>query len=674
MTETDRPGHPTAPLAWGAAAVAMVAAAVATWLAAGGGPADGNSAAIKLLVLTAIWVVPGVLIARARPGIPLGWLALGQAVLSAASGLADQWLRHGAGSDGGADVAWAAWVTDRFSALLAVGLWLLLVLLPDGRLPSPRWRPLVGLVVAVQCAALLAFSTVRGPAAGPDTAVPERFRDVANPVGVLPERVGDWLAGMDGVLLQLPLLLCLAVYVVRLRRAGPDERVRVVGVLLAASTAVLLVVVGHAAWPQAADALDVAAGALLAAQLTATVLERRPRVVGMVVRQTFVYTVLVAAIGGVAVLASTVLRAQGQDLPGFGIAVLAGGLALALHPLRVRLARIVDRLLYGDLHDPYRALQRLAEETHRAPTAEAVLAGLAGTVAASLRVPWCAAEAGGHLGSWGDRPPGGVESTAALLSGATTVGTVTVACGPGRRLVDDEVRLLAELGRHGGIAVQAVLLTDALRAGRQRLVVAREEERRRLRRDLHDGVGPSLAGITMQLGAVRPLVRSEPDAVADRLGRLQEAARDALVTVRRLSHGLRPPALDELGLDGALRQLAESLGLRPRFVDPEPPRLPAAVEVAGYLIAAEALHNVARHAGTDDVEISVRVEEDEATLRIRDAGTGLAGTGPAGIGLDAMRERADELGGSVVVDFTPGQGTTVCARLPTRALEAEVLA
>ena len=195
-------------------------------------------------------------------------------------------------------------------------------------------------------------------------------------------------------------------------------------------------------------------------------LGRRPQVVAALVRQAFVYTVLTACVGGLAVLVAAFVRQGGQDLPTFGVAVLAGGAALAVHPLRTRLAGLVDRLLYGDLRDPYRALQRLAEQTHRAPTADAVLEGLAASVAASLRVPWACASAGGHTGEWGARPGGGADAHADLVSGTTPVGTLTVAPGAGRRLHADELRLLTDIGRHGGVAVQAVLLTDELRAGR----------------------------------------------------------------------------------------------------------------------------------------------------------------------------------------------------------------
>jgi signal transduction histidine kinase len=369
------------------------------------------------------------------------------------------------------------------------------------------------------------------------------------------------------------------------------------------------------------------------------------------VRQAFVWTVLVALVGGVAVLVAELLRLAGQALPAFGVAVVAGGAALAVQPLRTRLVRLVDRLLYGDLRDPYRALQRLAEQTHRAPTVDAVLAGLAASVAASLRLPWACARAGGHAGEHGSRPVGGAEITVPLVSGAVGVGELAVHPGPGRRLHADEERLLAELGRHGGVAAQAVLLTDELRAGRARLVLA-----------------------TMQLGTVRALLRGDPEAAAERLGRLQDAAREALDTVRRLAHGLRPPALDELGLVGALRQLAESLGLRARVDEPAQLRLPAAVEVAAYRIGAEALHNVARHAATDDVDVAVRSEDGDLVLRVSDAGAGTPAGRAAGVGTLAMRERVDELGGSLLLDSVPGRGTTVEARLPVLVGEPEVLA
>lgn len=651
-------GRATAVVAWATAAVAAGCAAGAAALAVGTGDEP-----VKPLVLTVVWLVPGVLIAVARPRLVLGWLALGQALLFAGSALADAWIHHG-GAGPGAGAAWATWVTDRFSAFLAVGVWLVLVLLPDGRLPTPRWRPLVVGVVVLQCAVLTVFLTARGPAAGPDTELPAWAREVANPVGVLPESWGAGVVGLDIVVLQAPLLLCLAAYVHRLRRSAPDERARTVAVLLSAATFVLLVVLGHAWLPAAAPTLDVVASCLLAAQLTATVLGARPRLVEDVTGRAFVLTVLTAALGAVTVGAAHLVELWGRPaLSPSGIAVLAVVATLGVAPVRRRLTRWVEDLLHGDVADPYRALQHLAERTHRAPDVDAVLQGVAASAAASLRVPWSAVEAAGRELAWGRRPPG-EEVSADLVVGGARIGRLAVAPGPGRRLRSDEVDLLADLGRHGGVAVQAAVLADDVRAGRQRLVLAREEERLRLRRDLHDEVGPTLAGLAMQLGTVRTLVGTDPAAAADRLGRLQEAAQQALGTVRRISHDLRPPALDELGVVGALRQRADALGLAAAVTGTDDVRLPAAVEVAVYRIGSEALHNVARHAGAPEVEVEVVRAEPDVLLRVRDHGRGMSPGRSPGVGLAAMRERADELGGSVTVGRAPGGGTEILARLP----------
>ena len=665
MDPSARPDAPAAAVAaWSAAAVAVGAAvaAVAVLAVAGSSP-SGSAASPKQLLLTAILVVPGLLIATARPRSALGWLILGEAVLFGMAALGTAWVTA-AGGTGDASVAWAAWVSDRFSAFLAVGIWLVLLLLPDGRLPSPRWRPVVGVVVAAQCLLVTAFVLVRGPAAAPDTSLPPVASDVGNPVGLLPAGLTTTLDVVAVFLLQLPLLLCPVAYVVRLRRAAPPERARIVGVLLAASTMVVLVVLGHLWWPEAAEMLDVLAAAVLAAELTATVLGRRPRAVSAVVRQTFVHTVLAAAVGSLAVLVAFVLHRYGHEPSTFGIAAVAAGAGLALQPLRTRLARTVDRLMYGDLHDPYRVLQRLAERTHRAPSVDAVLEGLAATAAVSLRLPCTTVHVGGRAAVWGERPSRGYDVRVDVLSGTAVLGTLTVVAD--RPLSSEETGMLEDLGRHGGMAVQAALLADRLREGRQRLVLAREEERRRLRRDLHDDVGPTLAGLAMQLGVVRTLVDDDPRAAADRLVLLQDAARTALATLRRMAHDLRPPALDELGVAGALERLAASLGLRLGLDAPEDLRLPAAVEVAAYRIGAEALHNVVRHASADRVEVRLALVDDDLVLVVRDDGAGRSPEAPAGVGLLGMRERADELGGSVVVDSAPGAGTTVTARLPAR--------
>jgi two-component system NarL family sensor kinase len=253
-----------------------------------------------------------------------------------------------------------------------------------------------------------------------------------------------------------------------------------------------------------------------------------------------------------------------------------------------------------------------------------------------------------------------------LVTGDRVIGSIAVAPPPGRRLRRDEERLLTELGRHAGLAVDCVRLAAEVAAHHRQVVSAREEERRRLGRELHDELGPTVAGLAMQLGALRPLVRTDPDTVVERLSRLEQSASAALGDIRRVAHALRPPVLDQVGLGPALLQVAESLDLSvvESVFDHEP--LPAAVELAAYRIAAEALTNVARHATVRAVRLAVRATGGALVLTVEDHGVGLcdAGAAPGGLGLSTMGERAEELGGSFTVGEGHGGGALVTAVLP----------
>ena len=207
-----------------------------------------------------------------------------------------------------------------------------------------------------------------------------------------------------------------------------------------------------------------------------------------------------------------------------------------------------------------------------------------------------------------------------------------------------------------------------LQRARERLVAAREEERRRLRRDLHDGLGPALAGAALKVEAAENLFASDPAAASGLLEDARAEIQDAVADVRRLVHALRPPALDELGLVGAVREQAErlSVGDHPH-VDVEAPEqlnaLPAAVEVAAYGIALEAMTNVARHA--DACTCLVRISINGGLeLEISDDGHGIPNDYRAGVGMASMRERAEELGGTCDIEHGDGRGTRVRARLP----------
>ena len=299
--------------------------------------------------------------------------------------------------------------------------------------------------------------------------------------------------------------------------------------------------------------------------------------------------------------------------------------------------RGVNRLLYGERDDPYTILSRLGQRLESTLAPDAVLPALVGEVRAALRLPYAAISLIDGEG----------ESIAAV-SGTPTeaplrlpltyqhepVGELRLALrAPGEEFNADDRRLLDDLARQAGIAAHAVRLTADLQRSRQRLVTAREEERRRLRRDLHDGLGPQLAGFTLRLDAARNLLRRDPDAadrvLDDLIARTQEAVND----IRRLVYALRPPALDDLGLVGALRRAAAQYDGGGLHVTVDAagalPPLPAAVEVAAYRIAQEALANVARHAGARRCTLRLELDGAEALcLEIGDDGATMAGASP----------------------------------------------
>jgi signal transduction histidine kinase len=245
---------------------------------------------------------------------------------------------------------------------------------------------------------------------------------------------------------------------------------------------------------------------------------------------------------------------------------------------------------------------------------------------------------------------------------------------PGEVFSAADRQLLDDLARQAGVAAHEIGLTIALQRSRERLVTAREEERRRLRRDLHDGLGSQLAALHLRAGTLRALIPPGLPAADAGVLELQSEIHAAIGDIRRLVYELRPPALDELGLDGALRSLAAQCssqnGLQVRVDAPEKvPPLPAAVEVAAYRIAQEALANVVRHAQAHTCRVQLRLA-DALCLEILDDGLGLPAARQAGVGLRSMRERAEELGGTCVVDSPTAGGAQVLVRLPLPSLQA----
>ncbi|HEX6507249.1 MAG TPA: GAF domain-containing sensor histidine kinase [Chloroflexota bacterium] len=393
--------------------------------------------------------------------------------------------------------------------------------------------------------------------------------------------------------------------------------------------------------------------------------------IDLIINRTLVYGLLTLGVIGFYVLLVAVLGSLVQGQAHLASSLLATGLvALLFHPVRQRLQWGVNRLMYGERDEPYAVLSRLGQRLDDTLAPDTLLPTIVQTIAEALKLPYAALvlPQEGELAlaaSVGSPPPAPLRVP--LVHQGESVGQLLLAPRPGEHSFSTaDRRLLDDLARQAGVALHAVQLAVDLQRSRERLVTLREEERRRLRRDLHDGLGPALASIGLNLTAIRHQIG--PHSSADPLLQETRAYLQAVIAdLRRLVYDLRPPALDQLGLAGAIRQSASSYeqeGLLIAVQGPDQlPPLPAAVEVAAYRIIQEALTNVARHAQAHSCTIQLSLTES-LDLAITDDGKGLPPERHAGVGLSSMRERAAELGGSCVIEPAPTGGTQVRARLP----------
>ena len=381
-----------------------------------------------------------------------------------------------------------------------------------------------------------------------------------------------------------------------------------------------------------------------------------------VLSRTLLYGALTALVVAVYLAASALLRRLfAGELP----AVVAAGLAaLAVLPLRDLLQRRVTRLVFGLRNDPVAAFGLLGVRLDAAAAPEEVLPAVVRTVGEALRLRCVTIEVGGEeMARWGQQVDGARLELDLPFAGES-IGRLTVqARDPAEPFGAADRSLLESLASQVSVAARAVALTQALQASRERLVATIEEERRRLRRDLHDGLGPTLAGIALGINTVH---RALPDGSPELLVALREEAERAVADIRRIAYNLRPPVLDERGLVGAIREHANRLGGATVTVPAPLPPLPAAVEVAAYRIAVEAMTNASRHAPGALIEVSLSVN-GHLELQVADAGTGLPPGFRAGVGLRSMRERAAELGGECVLNLRDPHGTVVRASLPLEA-------
>jgi signal transduction histidine kinase len=617
----------------------------------------------------------GTLLAWHRPRNPVGWLFLAGGIAYATSAAAIQLVGFGATAGWNAGVLRLGASLFELAWPLAIELCLpmALLLFPDGRLPGPRWRWLIWAIAAES----VLFELM---ATSPDSM---RFGGrVVTSYLALPayHRLGALWAATN-IAWAAIFALVLASLVVRYRRGGDVERRQLLWLVLAV---VVVLVYAGVAWGifGAGPVLGLLVIPLIPAAVTIAILRYQLLDIRLVLSRTLVYGILTAAAAGVYVGLVAVLDVLVRSRVSLGTAIAASiVIAIGFNPARVRLQRLIDRALYGDRRDPVRAVSLVGERL--AGTGATGLPGVLEALCDSLRLPFAAVRHGPAEVAAHGTAPELLHSTALSYDGIR-VGELIVGLRAGqRRLGSQDIAVLGLLAGPLALALHATALSAALQESRVSIVAAREEERRRLRRDLHDGLGPVLTGIAFKADAARNTLPADPARASELLGQLRTDTTAAIGDIRRLVFGLRPPALDDLGLIGSLREQSARLAQRPdgssvavQLDAPEGlPPLPAAVEVAAYRIVTEAMTNAARHSGATSITVRLALpESDGLRIEVSDDGAGQRSSWQAGFGLISMRERAAELGGSFEAGPAPGGGGRVAASLPLGQSPAELTA
>ncbi|MEZ5159188.1 MAG: sensor histidine kinase [Candidatus Nanopelagicales bacterium] len=604
-----------------------------------------------VVIATAIPVTLGLLVVRRSGQQRIGWLLVAQ-------GLSVGLLLGGSEFTGGSRVTL---IFDQLTqgSWIFLFLWLVLIayLLPDGHVLSRRW----GLWVRSGLVGAVLF--LIGAAGDRDTFAQEH-NGAEPPLPWLPQPVSG-LLGVVGLALVVLLFFGSGFAVrSRLQRSSGRTRLQLLWLVwgaLAVPAGLLLLwadyfVLGGVEWLTNATLTGISIA--LPVTITVGILRYQLFDIRLVLSRTLTYGVLV--LGVLTLYAGVLLAADwlgGNGRLGGLLAVAI--VAVSVNPAHAWLIQRVERWVYGYRSQPGAALRLLADRAESADPG-GVLEAVTDAVAQALRVPqvWVDTEGVDHAE--------GVERTP-LVHRGERLGDLAVQVPAGRRLSPADRSLLQDLARYAALLVSSEQQAEEVRESRSRIVIGREEERRRLRRDLHDGVGPSLAAIVLTLNAAQAR-----DSDAERnllLDEAREHARESIAEVRRVVDDLRPPATDEVGLLAAIDQRAAALSgeVVIEVSGPEPmPALPAAVEVAAFRIASEAMANVVQHAGATRCRVDLYVN-GQLELTVADNGNGpgeRSDTAGSGVGWTSMRERAAELGGTCTMTRRPEGGLLVRAVLP----------
>jgi signal transduction histidine kinase len=684
--------HPRARLAWGLLGLYAFLVGLAVVLAA----LNGFWEPIAWMSSVVTFALVGALIAS-RVGSAIGWICLAVALAVALTSVCEEYavyaFRTNPGSlPGGTFAAWYttfSWVTF----IVPIGVFLVL-LFPDGKPPSRRWRLVAWLAVAATACAVIGMSLAPGKLDTDSAPV-----KAENPVGVDAEGLLTVVA-WAGILTIFACIIASAVsIIVRYRRSHGDERQQLKWFV---SAVLLTVALFFLSWPAGIvsetltntfNVLSLFGWVTLPLAAGIAIFRYRLYDIDLVISKALVFGVLAAFLTAVYVaivvgIGTVVGRAGGSNVV---LSILATAVvAVAFQPVRERARRVANRLVYGHRATPYDVLAQFSEQAAATAPSEELLPRLARTVGegtgAARSEVWV--RSGDDLrlaASWPDRSRGrrrlalqdgrlpafaAADRAVAVRHRDELLGALTITNARGHTPRPAEEKLLNDLAAQAGLVLRNVGLTaellarlDDLQASRQRLVSAQDEERRRLERDLHDGAQQHLVGLKVKLQLASRRAGETP--LKEALVSLQADADEAIEALRALAHGIYPPLLAELGLAAAIEAHARKAPIEVAVEAEGVVRYSEAIEAALYFCCLEALQNVTKYAGAPRAVVRLAQADGRLTLAVSDDGAGFDPVAAAsGAGLQNMSDRVEALGGVLSIVSAPGKGTTVGASLP----------